>query len=204
MSTNTIQAQSATQLAVSGKGEEFTVELVMALVAKAAQAKTRGVTLENRKLSFGGLRDKTLALYRAQFPAIYAINERLPAKVYDAACEQSEAFINDSLKLVHVGNVKSVVRKAHDNKDDGTYRERVIITGENVVTLEVQKTYALAFKTDCERRLKAMLAKGQTANTDMEAFNKRKSDLDAAIARHGLAIAHIEATLAEIAKATTK
>ena len=202
--SNAIQAQSATQLAVAGKGEELVISQVLALINKAAtSAKIRGVTLENRKLGFNGLRDKTLALYRSQFPAIYGINERLPAKVYDAICEQTEVYITESLKAVNFGNVLSVVTKAHDKKD-GQYVQRVIVTGENVVELEVQKTYALAFKTDCERRLSSLLSKGQTANTDMEKFTKRKTSLENDIARHKLAITAIETTLAEIAKVAPK
>lgn len=146
--------QSATQLATSvavlPEAYPFDVRL-----NKIAQQKlgSSGITLERQMLVRNKLFSALCADYRAHFCQIYSKTDKFPQEVVDAIHKAVDSYITSQLNKVHTQNVISYRRAFHHNYNKSMVTERVIVTGENLISLQEQHLGINLFIGNANRRL---------------------------------------------------
>ena len=162
---NTAIAQSATDLALSTNGEanyDFR-ETVKRVATRAA----KGLTRESRVIKRNTLITGVCQDYRLHFAAVYGKSERLPSEVFTKVEQAVDEWITSSLGLVNANNAVSVRRAFAHKANDLKFVERVIVTGENELSLAEQKLGVTIAITAAERRLRELQSK-KTPDFDRE------------------------------------
>jgi len=150
-------AQSATQLTVSGQGEDnFDFA---ASVKRSAERTAKGATRESQMLKFNVLISLVCADYRSHFASLYGKTDRLPTAIFNKVEAAVTEYINSMLNRVNATNVISFRRAFHHNSRDYEVTERVTNLGENKLTLKEQLLGITIMITAAEKRLKDLEAK---------------------------------------------
>jgi hypothetical protein len=165
-------AQSATELTVANNGEQSFDFKLSAKNAASRQAK--GVTRERQMLNRQKLISSVCADYRTHFAAIYGKTDRLPSEIFDKINSAVDEYLADMLKTVNNANVISHRRAFYHNSKEMMITERIVNTGENMLTLQEQLLGVHIFKNNAERKLKALEAK---PTPDLDAEKEVKATL---------------------------
>lgn len=160
-------SQSATTNAVSNAaGLEDAYPFEERLTTMAAR-QAKGVTRERQALNRNKLVSALCADYRAHFPAIYGKTDRLPSAKYEEIETAVDNYIQAQLNKVNKHNVISYRRAFHHDFNQQRVTERVIATGENMLSLEEQHFGVVIFIGVAERKL-AELEKKPTPDYERE------------------------------------
>lgn len=124
-----------------------------------ANRASKGVTRERQILKRQSLIDGMKNDYRVHFASIYGKSDKLPTAVFEKICETVDAFIGEQLARVNTSNVIGLRRGFHWAEKDMGFTERVVLTGENSISLEEQHLASTIFITQAEKRLKDLEAK---------------------------------------------
>lgn len=151
--------QSATENAVSNsqsleENYPFTERL-----EQMASRQAKGVTRERQALNRNKLVSSLCADYRAHFPAVYGKTDRLPSAIYAKLEAAVDDYIQAQLNKVNKHNVISYRRAFHHDFNQQRVTERVMATGENMLSLEEQHCGVVIFIGVAERKLKDLESK---------------------------------------------
>lgn len=154
---STALAQSATELTIDTHGE---ANFDFALHAKtAAQKQAKNLTRERWTLNRQKLIAQVCAVYRATFAAIYGKTERLPSAVFEKIERAVDELIDKQLSAVNRANSVSMRRAFAHKANDMKFVERVVVTGENELSLQEQHLGATIAITQANRRLDELMRK---------------------------------------------
>lgn len=124
-----------------------------------ASRQAKGVTRERQALNRNKLVTACCADYRAHFAAIYGKTDRLPSAIYEQIETAVDTYIANQLAQVNKHNVIAYRRAFHHNFNGQEITERVVVTGENKLTLQEQHLGVTLFIGAAERKLKDLEAK---------------------------------------------
>lgn len=190
--------QNATLNAVSNAGQpDWTSEQFHKSAKTAADRKAKGSTREANLLKRQSLISMVCADYRNHFAAIYGRTDRLPSAIFQMVETAVDKVIADKLAEVNHKNVIGYRRAFHHNAKDMSISERVVVTGENQLTLQEQHLGVTIFITAAEKRLTDLQAK-KTPDYD------REKEVKAQIMRLNLTKSFIEGEIAHQKEATAK
>ena len=150
-------SQSATNLAVSGQGEENFDFL--ACVRRNAERTAKGTTRERQFLQYNKLISACCADFRSHFPAIYGKSERIASDVFSKIDKVVTDFINSQLSRVNVTNVVGIRRGFYHNQKQMEVTDRITSIGENKLPLNEQLLGITIFITAANRRLDDLMKK---------------------------------------------
>jgi hypothetical protein len=133
----------------------------------AASRQSKGVTRERQALNRNKLVTSMCADYRAHFASLYGKTDRLPSAIYEQIENAVDNYIATQLEQVNKNNVIAYRRAFHHNFNGQEITERVVLTGENKLTLQEQHCGVVLFIGSAERKLKDLEAK-KTPDYDRE------------------------------------
>lgn len=162
-------AQSATQLSVSNHGKDWTEVEFQACVQRAAERTAKGTTRERLMLNRSKLIHSVCEDYRSHFPERFGKRDvngvilhplsRLPTDEFNKVEKAVDEYLNTQLHRINALNCISFRRAFHHNASQQSISERVVATGENILSLQEQKLGVTLFITTCERKLRDLQSK---------------------------------------------
>lgn len=202
-------AQSAASLAVSVNISEqdwFADEHLASVIKRLSNVtvQVNGVTREKRSMKADEIAGRVRREFRAKFCGVYSKSEAIPAEYNNKIDKFVIAYMAESIGMVHPGNIVDWKRKFHFRKDECDITERVILQGENIITLKEQRIGCRAFITSNEHRKADLLAQGKlTPEVELQ-INTRLEQLNKCLTRLVTEIEHQEKLVTEVAQATTE
>lgn len=182
--------QNATNLAVSNSGE-WDADMFLTVARRASVQTLSGLTREHKQLNWNKLISAVCATYRDHFPEIYAKTDRIPSEVFEKAQDAVHTVIAESMGAVNPQNIVSVKRQAVHKYADRKFVEKVIMTGENAMSLAEQKLFSSIAIREAKEKLARLLKK---PNPDHDAENKQTRVIEKLEDTHRHILATIEAS----------
>jgi hypothetical protein len=182
--------QSATISAVSSpKGDWIEIDFIDS-ARRQAKRNAKGITRERQMLNRNKLIQGVCADYRSHYPAVYEKGGKLPADAFKMVEAAVDKVIIENLSMVTNENCVSMSRKFHFNNKSGDVTERVMLTGENVVSLQEKKFGLVQFIEATQKKI---------ANLELKPTNESAEKLQAAreqLMRYQLAMDNVSKEIA--------
>jgi hypothetical protein len=139
-----------------------------------AARKSGGTIRASYTLKSQALIDSLRNDYRCHYAGIYGKSDKLPSAVIDKIRSEVDLFLARMLAGVNSSNVISSSKKFIWRENDKDVMERVVLTGENELTMQEQRDGIDALIYQSEKRLKSLENKKLQENEKLPHYEKIK------------------------------